>query len=162
MENMKLCPVCHEEVFDNEEIKIQGVPYHEWCYGEEYLDEVSGTGGAVGYSGGAFTLNYPEKNDEDDEKEVSDTKKKKEDIDEEILKKIDEMSSSGGSMTGYQNPLGMKTGNKIIKDPYKKDRKGKEPKEDSDSKIKNDIAIKGKTGYKKIHPLFKMSDILKK
>ncbi len=161
MENMKLCPICHEEVFDNEEIKIQGVPYHEWCYGEEYLDEISGMSGgsAVGYSSGAFTLNYPEKDDDYDEKEVSDTKKKKEDIDEEILKKIDEMSSTA-SIVGYQNPLGTKTGNKTIKDPYKKDRKGKKPRIDSDSKIRNDLAVSD--GYIKEHPLSKLSDILKK
>jgi hypothetical protein len=156
MENMSLCPVCHEEVFENEEIRIQGVPYHEWCYGEEYLDEVSGTGGAVGYSSSAFTLNYPEKDDDDDEKEVSDTKRKKEDIDEEILKKIDEMSSSGGgSIQGFKLPLGQRAGN-VIKDPYKRDRQKDYP-EDSDNKIKND----GK-GRQKIHPLFKMADILSK
>jgi hypothetical protein len=104
MENMKLCPICHEEVFDNEEIKIQGVPYHEWCYGEEYLDEMSGTAGAAGYSGAAFTLNYPEE-DEDEPKD----KKKKSAIDEEILQKIDELSSTAG------------IGNKIV-DSYGKDK----------------------------------------
>jgi len=152
---MKLCAICHEEVFPEEEIKIKGVPYHTYCYEEEFLDEVSGTGGSVGYNSAAFTMNFDDE-DEDDKNDGKEKALKEEAIDSEIIRKIDEMSSTA-SIVGYQNPIGMKTGNKINKDPYKKDRKNDHMVIDDDEEIRNDGSRK-----RKIHPVNKLSDILKK